>query len=104
MQLRRAAADRAVNIVRLNAYDLTDQALERHYIQLVRHHPTHLVGYTSAVFQLARFIQRNELSMESCHLKAVIVTSETASGTDIATMRTSSEPELPLSTGLPKRV
>ncbi|MFC4016567.1 phenylacetate--CoA ligase family protein [Micromonospora sp. GCM10011542] len=84
-RLQRDAADRLVNITRLNAYDLSDPALRGHYEAIRSRHPVLLVGYTSAIFKVARFIERNGLDLgDMSQLRAVILTAETASDADIA--------------------
>lgn len=84
-RLRRGVADRLVNITRLNAYDLSDPALRGHYEAIRSRQPVLLVGYTSAIFKVARYIERNTLDLgDVSRLRAVILTAETASDADIA--------------------
>jgi len=84
-RLKRDVADRLVNITRLNAYDLSEPALRGHYEAIRSRQPVMLVGYTSAVFKVARFIERNALDLgDMTRLRAVILTAETASDADIA--------------------
>jgi phenylacetate-coenzyme A ligase PaaK-like adenylate-forming protein len=82
---RRRVADGMLDITRLNAYDLTDDALRADYASLRTSDPVFLVGYTSAVFRLARFIDSNGLTLERPRrLRGVILTAETVSDADIA--------------------
>ncbi|RZT77488.1 phenylacetate-coenzyme A ligase PaaK-like adenylate-forming protein [Micromonospora violae] len=84
-RLKRDVADRLVNITRLNAYDLSDPALRGHYEEIRSRQPVMLVGYTSAIFKVARYIERNGLDLgDMSRLRAVILTAETASDADIA--------------------
>ncbi len=83
-QARRRAADRLVNITRVNGYDLSEPSLRSHYTTLRRRNPALLVGYTSAIFKLARYIERNRLDLGGPRrLRAVIVTAESVSDADI---------------------
>ncbi|MGW3602132.1 hypothetical protein [Micromonospora sp. NPDC005161] len=84
-RLKRGVADRLVNITRLNAYDLSDPALLGHYEAIRSRQPVLLVGYTSAIFKVARYVERNRLDLgDMSQLRAVILTAETASDADIA--------------------
>lgn len=89
--LRRAireSADWLLNIERLNAYDLSSEALAHDFATLQRRDPVYLVGYSSAIFQLARFIQHNNMALdEGRKLKAVILTAETVTASDVETIR-----------------
>lgn len=82
-RVRRALADRAVNAVRLDAYDLSDEALARDLAAVVRTDPVYLVGYTSAVFRLARHVESTGARLRLRRLRAVVVTAETASAADV---------------------
>ncbi|MEU4714749.1 hypothetical protein AB0F73_13970 [Micromonospora purpureochromogenes] len=84
-QAGRGAADRLVNMTRLNAYDLSEPALRSHHLALRDRNPVALVGYTSAVFKLARYIERNGLDLgDKSRLRSVILCAETASDADLA--------------------
>ncbi|MEU8300249.1 hypothetical protein AB0C04_23585 [Micromonospora sp. NPDC048909] len=84
-QAQRKLTDLVVNVTRLNAYDLSEPSLHAHYLAVRRRDPVALTGYTSAVFKLARYIERNQLDLgEPRRLRAVILCAETASDADIA--------------------
>ncbi len=85
-QARRRGADRVLNITRLNAYDMTEQALRSHYRGLRGSNPVFIVGYTSAVFRLARHIEANGLALQMKRLRGVILTAETVSDADVDTV------------------
>lgn len=81
---KRKAADALANATRVNAYDMTPDALQSHYAALVRSNPAYIVGYTSAVFKLARHIETMGVSVAGLtKLRAVVVTSETVTGADV---------------------
>ncbi|WBB81592.1 hypothetical protein O7606_09625 [Micromonospora sp. WMMD882] len=83
--LKRWVADQGMRITRLNAYDLSEPALHRHYLAFRRRNPVCLSGYTSALFRLARFVERNGLDLgDKSRLRAVILCAETASDADVA--------------------
>ncbi|MEH0936273.1 hypothetical protein [Micromonospora psammae] len=83
-QAKRRLADRLINVTRLNAYDLSEPSLHAHYLALRERNPVSLAGYTSAVFKLARYIERNRLTLgEKSALRAVVMCAETASDADI---------------------
>ncbi|RKN16029.1 phenylacetate--CoA ligase family protein [Micromonospora musae] len=86
-QAKRATADGILNIRRLNAYDLSEPALQAHYRVIRDQNPVSLVGYTSAVFKLARYIEREGLDLgDKSQLRGVILSAETASDADLATI------------------
>jgi phenylacetate-coenzyme A ligase PaaK-like adenylate-forming protein len=82
-QARRRAADHLLNITRLDAYDLTDRSLHSHYEAIRDSSAVFLVGYTSAVFRLARYVERNGLSWGTLRLRAAVLTAETVSDADV---------------------
>ena len=61
--LRRRLADLVVNVTRVNAYDLSEPSLRAHYLAVRRRDPVTITGYTSAVFKLARYIERSQLDL-----------------------------------------
>lgn len=87
-QLRRGLADRASGITRLSSYDLTERALHAHYQVLRRQDPLVISGYASALFRLARYIERNRLDLGSQErLRAVVLCAETTSDSDLEVIR-----------------
>ena len=81
---RRRLADRLIGATRLNAYDMTPAAIARYAAVMSRLRPDFVIGYTSAVFRLARHLERAEDWTPSPAPKGVILTSETATPADIA--------------------
>lgn len=80
---KRLAADRLVNATRLNAYDLSEAGLREHAARLSEADPVYIVGYTSAIFKLARFMESNNHVARLTRLKAVVVTAETVTDADV---------------------
>ena len=76
-QQRREARliDFVANRRRISAFDLDEQAMQRHARGLIRFRPTYLYGYASVIQSFAEFIVRNRVSVPR-QLKAVITTSE----------------------------
>ncbi|WP_141015556.1 phenylacetate--CoA ligase family protein [Nocardioides sambongensis] len=85
-QIKRAAADRIVGATRLNAYDMSNEALERHFRTYQNATPAYLVGYTSALFRLARHIENNHPGSRLPSIRAVVATAETVSQADAETI------------------
>lgn len=87
-QLRRMAADWVVNIARYNAYDLSLGTIER-YVEAIRSsNPAVIVGYTSAIYKIAKYCEENNIQLRSKgKLKGVIVTAETVTNADIELIR-----------------
>lgn len=85
LERRRRVADRVLNITRLDAYDLSEASLGRHYTRFIRADPFYLVGYTSAILQLAKYIDRNGLIIPAARqLRVVVLTSEAFTSDDAA--------------------
>lgn len=83
VKAKRKLQDAMVNAVRVNAYDMTPEALQSHYEALVRANPVYMVGYTSAVFKLARHIESTGADVTGLtKLKAAVVTAETVTKAD----------------------
>lgn len=81
--VKRNLADWLINARRLNAYDMSEQAIEHYVAALFTDRPVFVVGYTSVIFRLARHIERMPANRRIENLKGVILTAETASGADI---------------------
>lgn len=83
-KLKRYLQDFLVNSHRLNAYDMTPEALASHAKIIIRRNPTYLVGYTSAIFRIARYIQENGIDTSRLQrIRAIIVTAETVTQSDV---------------------
>lgn len=86
--IKRHLADRIVNGVRIDAYDLTEEAMASHLKALINAQPDYLVGYTSAVFKLARYIERRGLEpLQLARLRHVVLTAETVTDADASLIR-----------------
>ena len=80
----RRLKDALVGAVRLNAYDLSDEAAVDYANIVARVDPRYLVGYTSAVARIARAIQRGAIDRAQLKsLRSVTVTAETVAEADI---------------------
>jgi len=83
-QLKRSLSDYLVNIKRLNAYDLSVTTLDKYYQIIKKSNPKAILGYTSSIYKLAKYINENALNVgDKSNLEAIIVTSETVSSGDI---------------------
>ncbi|AXH00705.1 hypothetical protein DVJ83_16250 (plasmid) [Deinococcus wulumuqiensis] len=83
-KLKRRVQDTLSGAMRVNAYDMSEEGIAGHYQALIRQNPMSIIGYTSAVFRLARHIEHHKLRTRGLtRLKAVIVTSETVTEPDI---------------------
>lgn len=83
-QLKRVASDWLINIKRLNAYDMSVDTLEIYYKEVRKANPKSILGYTSSIYRLAKYIDENQLDIgNKSNLQGVIVTSETVTEADI---------------------
>lgn len=87
-KMKRSAQDYLANAKRVDAYDMTKAALRGHYNTLIRSNPVYVAGYTSAVFKLARYIEKHSLDVSMLSkLRAVVVTAETVTRADTDVMQ-----------------
>lgn len=83
-KVKRKVQDALVNATRVNAYNMTAEALDGHARVIIRRNPTYLVGYTSALFKIARHIKDANIDTSRLtKLRNVIVTAETVSRADV---------------------
>lgn len=81
--IARHASDWLIGAKRLNAYDLSPSAIASYVTELVRHNPRFIVGYTSAIFKLARHLESAQIALALPRLRAIILTAETATEADV---------------------
>ena len=83
-QLKRTLGDWLINTSRYNAYDMSVRTLGRYYEVLKRSNPNLIMGYTSTIYKLAKYIREHKLDIgEKVELKGVIVTSESVTDYDV---------------------
>ena len=82
--IKRSLSDYIIGTKRLSAYDLSEDNLARYCKEINTGKYVAIIGYTSAIYKLAKYVKENELPLNACKkLKAVIMTSETVTGADI---------------------
>jgi phenylacetate-CoA ligase len=83
-QYKRVLSDWLINTKRLNAYDMSVHTLGKYYQELKRSNPSMILGYTSTIYKMAKYIDENKLDIgNKSNLKGVVVTSETVTDYDI---------------------
>ncbi len=83
-QYKRIILDWFINTKRLNAYDMSVDTLQKYYSKLKNSNPAMILGYTSSIYKIAKFIKDNNLDIgNKNNLKGVVVTSETVTEYDI---------------------
>lgn len=81
---KRKLYDICLNVRRLNAYDMSIGTIEEYYREYRRSNPSVILGYTSCIYKLAKYMFEHQLDCGSKErLKAIIVTSESATGSDV---------------------
>lgn len=84
-EVKRQVLDSIVSIKRLNAYDLSTKTIESYVKLLGRLNADCIIGYTSSIFSISRFILDNQITLPLfSKLKGVIVTSETVTDNDVS--------------------
>ena len=83
-QYKRVVSDWLINTKRLNAYDMSVDTLGRYYQELKKSNPSMILGYTSAIYKISKYIDENNLDTgNKSNLRGVVVTSETVTDYDI---------------------
>lgn len=84
-EVKRQVLDSIVSIKRLNAYDLSTKTIESYVKLLGRLNADCIIGYTSSIYSISRFILDNQITLPLFRkLKGVIVTSETVTDHDVS--------------------
>ena len=68
--------DLLLNRKTFSTHALDPGSLAKYHNELVRTHPAAIYGFTSAIYEFARFIADNDLAMDTVTLKAILVTGE----------------------------
>ena len=83
-QVKRSLSDYLINTKRLNAYDMSVGTLDKYYKIIKKSDPKAILGYTSLIYKLAKYIKENNLNVgDKSNLEAIIVTSETVTQMDV---------------------
>lgn len=81
-EIKRKISDRLINTSRLDAYNMSPSNLHDYYQKICLQKPAAIIGYTSTLYKLAKYMDENALRYNHAGLKAVIVTSETITKND----------------------
>ena len=71
------AGDYLLNRFRARSLDLTDHVLNEFFVRMKRLKPVYLMGYSSMVYQFAKYLTREKMDGSQLALRFVKVTSET---------------------------
>ena len=83
-QYKRSLYDWIINTKRLSAYDMSFASMERYCQILKKSNPLMIMGYTSAIYKIAKYIYENNLDIKNKpKLRCVVVTSETVTDYDV---------------------
>ena len=82
-QVERRAKDWAANIVRVSAYNLSQQNLDDIAKAILKKRPRYIIGYGSCLLQLCLFLKKNGRNLLAAGVHRVVNTSETISVSDI---------------------
>ena len=80
---KRSLYDWLINTKRLNAYNMSLNTLDKYFQVLNKSNPAMIIGYTSCIYKIAKYIEENNLDIgNKSNLKGVVVTSETVTDYD----------------------
>jgi len=80
---KRKLADFLISTKRVSCYSLGVGNVESFYSRILKERPHAIISYTSNVYRMCKFMEANGLSFRDENLKAVILTSETATDADV---------------------
>jgi phenylacetate-CoA ligase len=75
-KLKDSLKDHLLNRRTFSTHGLDKESLDRYYTQLVRFQPAAFYGFTSGIYEFARYVKESSLPLGKVHLKAIIVTGE----------------------------
>lgn len=82
--IKRIIYDYLINTRRLNAYDMSIDTLLKYSKIITKLNPKIIIGYTSIIYKLAKYIKENNLRIgDKSNLKGIVVTSETVTKLDV---------------------
>lgn len=80
---KRSLYDWLINTKRLNAYDMSLNTIDKYFQILRKSNPSMIIGYTSCIYKIAKYIDENKLDIgNKSNLKGVVATSETVTDYD----------------------
>lgn len=83
----RYLSDIFINTKRVSAYNVSTSTLHENYKIIFMSNPAMIIGYTSVIFKIAKFIIENDLDIgKKNNLKTIVVTSENVNPVDIKTI------------------
>ena len=83
-QYKRLLYDWIINTKRLSAYDMSLNSIEKYYQILKKSNPVMIMGYTSSIYKIAKYIDENNLNIKNhSNLKGIVVTSETVTNYEV---------------------
>jgi phenylacetate-CoA ligase len=83
-KFKRRLYDSVINTHRLSAYDMSSETLHKHLQKLGSSNPTMILGYTSSINKISKYLQKNNIQIiNTDNLRGVVVTSETVTQYDI---------------------
>ena len=75
--------DFLMNRTRLSAFDLDESSMQDYYNHLLRFKPGYFYGYPSLIYEFAKFCHSTNMSNIDDNLKAIIITGEKATSSQI---------------------
>ena len=82
-EIKRFVANTLINTRRLNAYQLDISSVESYIKIILKYKPRVIIGYTSSLFIISKFLIDNEIDIRLPDLNGIILTTESASNEDV---------------------
>ena len=86
-EVKRLVANTLINTRRLNAYQLDISSVVSYIKKILKYKPKVIIGYTSSLFIISKFIIDNEINIHLPDLNGIILTTESASNEDIEVIK-----------------
>ena len=82
-EIKRFIVNKIIQTKRLNAYQLDISTVNSYIKEIVRYKPKIIIGYTSSLFIISKYITDNKINVQFSNLSRIILTTESASKEDI---------------------
>ena len=82
-QIKRKVSDILINTIKISSYSLDAYNIKEFYQSIEKVSPQSIISYSSNIFKICKYMQKNNLFYKSETLKGVILTSESVTQVDV---------------------
>ena len=82
-QIKRKVSDILINTIKISSYSLDAYNIKEFYQSIEKVSPQSIISYSSNIFKICKYMQKNNIFYKSETLKGVILTSESVTQVDV---------------------